>query len=112
MTILFVIIVMIALYFFYFNPEKSVLPTPTMSCSELINLFDVEENKLDFSCEKDTDCTLIPVGCGICVNGNTNTKNYEEIYGMLMSKGCVPIVDCLRVECKCLNNKCESKSIE
>lgn len=83
------------------------------SCNELEELKTKEFDRLDFSCKIDTDCSLIPIACGLCVNRNTNTEKYEEIYNVMVKKACIPTPGCLRAEykCLCLNNKCELKVI-
>lgn len=78
------------------------------TCNKLEKLKSVEFNKLDFSCETDADCTIAPGEWGpICVNINTNTEKYKEIFYTMIKKDCLPLRDFPPVECKCVNNKCE-----
>ncbi|MCW1296462.1 MAG: hypothetical protein OH319_02165 [Candidatus Parvarchaeota archaeon] len=77
-------------------------------CDELMEQESIEFKKLDFNCQMDEDCILIDVRCGICVNINVNATRYMKIYYDMLQKSCVPLVDCLPTECKCINNKCET----
>jgi len=80
------------------------------SCKELEELSSKEFDKLNFTCEIDTDCAYTDVLlCGGCVNKHTNTKLYGEIQNVLRAKDCpFPLASCILITgCKCLNNKCE-----
>jgi len=87
---------------------NSSLINQTM-CDKLLELESSEFKKLDTSCKFDEDCILIPVRCGLCVNKDADTMKYIELYSTMVEKGCVPVLDCLRVECTCSSNKCETK---
>jgi hypothetical protein len=91
--------------------QSSNFSTNQTKCDELLELESIEFKRLNMSCRVNEDCVLIPVRCGLCVNKDTDVTRYIEIYSLMMREGCVPIVDCLRVECTCLNNKCETKRL-
>ena len=86
--------------------KTDTLPASSTSCDELMNLFEIEEGKLDLNCGIDTDCILIDVYCGVCVNKNSNIKNYKNIHDIMAEKRCIPMLECSYVECKCLGNRC------
>jgi hypothetical protein len=96
------IVVIVAIL--YLNYDE--LSLQFKSCNELLELGNLESNKLDESCIINEDCVL---SYGRCVNKNTGIKRYELIRKIIDSK-CVYN----RMEgrepfgCACLNKVCTS----
>ena len=84
------------------------------SCDELLKLHTEKEVGFDKSCVTNNDCgrTHPSWGCRFgCMNINNNEDKARIIGSVLVSKDCVPMVDCamssMKGRCQCINNICQ-----
>lgn len=80
------IVIIIVLAFYFYSNETAFLYIK--SCDELGNLLDNEYNKIDFSCNVNSDCIYASnLPCGACMNKNSDMIKYVLIDNE-MSKRC------------------------